>query len=601
VFTVNLSNASSTASSFVLNLANGSATLTNDYTNAMTFSDGVTFASGNVSVPAGITSFTVTVPTVNDLISETAETFSLSVGTVTGTGNITDNDTAPNVAITGVTINSSFSEVSIYSGSYLSIGASAVLNGGVMSGGYTSIGASSTLGGNISSGGYTSTGASAIVTGSVLSGDYVTTGASSSISGAIAAVAAITPGAGSSQAVLGTALMLAEQADALQRVVSAQNTLKAMPGAVLAESIGTTTLVAGVYNATNLNTVAATTLTLDGQGLANQTWIFNVSTILALGADTRVVLVNAGEGATVVWNAHAGYASIGAGAQILGTVYAHNYISVGAAAIITGPNGTNGGLFTQTDYMTFGADVRVGVAGGAGAASANLVTGTAEAGSLVTIHSELSVLGTTTADGAGNFSYTLTALNVITLSGETNNSISASIVSGGTAVTSNVFTYNDQLNGSYGNDNLIGTAGNDTLNGGIGNDTLHGGAGNDILVGGDGTDVFKWSLTETGADVIKDFNLAPVANGGDRLDLKDLLIGESATDAANLDAYLGFSASGTGTLITVDTNGTAFGGGGQTILLENITYASLQTHAGGITDVAIITKLLTDGNLITGP
>jgi hypothetical protein len=511
------------------------------------------------------------------------------------------------IAITGVTINSSFSEVSIYSGSYLSIGASAVLNGGVMSGGYTSIGASGTLGGNISSGGYTSTGASAVVTGSVLSGGYVTTGASSTISGAIAAVAAITASAGSSQHLLSSAQMVSEQADASQRVASAQNILKLMGGTTLHESVGTETLVAGVYSTTNFNSVAGTTLTLDGQGLANQTWIFNVSTVLALGANTNVVLINAGEGASVLWNAYGGYASIGADAHILGTFYAQNYISVGANTFITGPNGTNGGLFTQTGYMTLGAGVHVGVAGGTGAAGDNLVTGTAEANSLVTLHSEHSVLGTTTADGTGSFSYTLTALNVSTLGSETNHSISASIVSGGATVTSNVFTYNDQLSGSYGNDSLMGTAGNDTLKGGVGNDTLQGGAGNDILIGGDGADVFKWSLGETGSDVIKDFNLTPVTAGGDALDLKDLLTGESA-NADSLAAYLHFSAVGaTGTLITVDTNGAAAGGAGQTITLENVSFASLQAHAaysgsaGSASDVAVITKLLADGNLVASP
>jgi predicted secreted protein len=101
VFTVNLSNASSTATTFALTLANGSATLTNDYLNTMTFSDGVTFASGNVSVPAGVTSFTVTVPTVNDTVNEAAENFTLVIGGVTGTGNITDNDGAPTITKVG--------------------------------------------------------------------------------------------------------------------------------------------------------------------------------------------------------------------------------------------------------------------------------------------------------------------------------------------------------------------------------------------------------------------------------------------------------------------------------------------------------------------
>ncbi len=117
-----------------------------------------------------------------------------------------------------------------------------------------------------------------------------------------------------------------------------------------------------------------------------------------------------------------------------------------------------------------------------------------------------------------------------------------------------------------------------------------------------GSDTFKWNLGETGNDVIKDFNLAPVTSGGDVLDLKDLLTGESA-NATSLDAYLNFSANGLGqTLITVDANGAADGGTGQTITLENISFASLQAYAGGGgSDIDIITKLLAGGNLKTDP
>ncbi len=105
VFTVALSNASSTASIYPLVLAAGSALLTSDYTNALTFSNLVTLSGGNVTVPAGVTSFTVTVPTVNDAINEPSpETFTLSVGGVTGTGNINDNDGAPTLSVNDVTV-----------------------------------------------------------------------------------------------------------------------------------------------------------------------------------------------------------------------------------------------------------------------------------------------------------------------------------------------------------------------------------------------------------------------------------------------------------------------------------------------------------------
>ncbi|MDR9860362.1 LapA family giant adhesin [Pseudomonas baetica] len=88
---------------------------------------------------------------------------------------------------------------------------------------------------------------------------------------------------------------------------------------------------------------------------------------------------------------------------------------------------------------------------------------------------------------------------------------------------------NDILFGSGGNDLLDGGKGNDILLGGTGNDTLIGGQGNDILIGGSGADTFVWKSGDTGTDVIKDFN----ASQGDRIDLRDLLQGETGSTIDN--------------------------------------------------------------------
>ncbi|AZE97625.1 T1SS secreted agglutinin RTX [Pseudomonas orientalis] len=89
----------------------------------------------------------------------------------------------------------------------------------------------------------------------------------------------------------------------------------------------------------------------------------------------------------------------------------------------------------------------------------------------------------------------------------------------------------DILFGQGGNDVLDGGKGNDILLGGTGNDTLIGGQGNDILIGGLGADTFVWKAGDIGNDVIKDFK----ASEGDRIDLRDLLKGE--TDST-IDNYL---------------------------------------------------------------
>ncbi|WP_447795695.1 LapA family giant adhesin [Pseudomonas moraviensis] len=88
---------------------------------------------------------------------------------------------------------------------------------------------------------------------------------------------------------------------------------------------------------------------------------------------------------------------------------------------------------------------------------------------------------------------------------------------------------NDILFGSGGNDLLDGGKGNDILLGGSGKDTLIGGQGNDILIGGSGGDTFVWKSGDTGNDVIKDFK----ASEGDRIDLRDLLQGETGSTIDN--------------------------------------------------------------------
>jgi len=444
-------------------------------------------------------------------------------------------DTTAQVTITAVNITSAFDGTSILSGSYVSTGANSIVSGSVMSTTYTSVGAHATVNGSIFSGTYTSTGDTGNVSGSIMAGTYATTGASSIIGGEIDSVGAITLGAlstSSSQNVIPAVLMQKELAADLQRAHETQVTLNSMgTGTALAATMPVDmTLNAGIYSAASFSTTAGTTLTLDGQGLANQTWIFNITDILAIGASTKVELFNAGPGASVVWNVTNGYASIGASATFLGTIFAENYITVGALTVITGPNGTNGGLFAHSGLVSLGDGAQVGTQG-YGISAANIVTGTAVSDSLVTIHLGNSVLGTTQAGHDGNFSYALTTFNVVTLGQSTDKSITASIEVGASHVTSDPYTYNDMLHGSVGNDVLYGTVGPDTIEGGIGNDLLIGGHGADTLIGGDGIDTFVFNQGDSialftgsgsksflsGFDVITDFKPASGSLHGELL------------------------------------------------------------------------------------
>ncbi|MFM6915329.1 MAG: invasin domain 3-containing protein, partial [Aquirufa sp.] len=77
----------------------GSATKGADYSANYTFSNGVVNnGDGTITVPAGVSSFTVTISTIDDSLVESIENVLITVGSKTGLGSIADNDapTAPN-------------------------------------------------------------------------------------------------------------------------------------------------------------------------------------------------------------------------------------------------------------------------------------------------------------------------------------------------------------------------------------------------------------------------------------------------------------------------------------------------------------------------
>ncbi|WP_421182435.1 type I secretion C-terminal target domain-containing protein [Aeromonas enteropelogenes] len=180
----------------------------------------------------------------------------------------------------------------------------------------------------------------------------------------------------------------------------------------------------------------------------------------------------------------------------------------------------------------------------------------------------------------------------------------------------------DILSGSGGNDRLEGGDGNDTLDGGSGNDILLGGKGDDILIGGDGhdlligglgsdtmtggadSDTFKWVAGDAdgSTDTITDFTLGKLSDGGDVLDLSDLLVGvptgSSNEDLATvLDNYLQFDT--TTNKLTIDTNGSASGGSQLTVQFQG--NLDLDQNGGLITNHDIIKQMLDDGNLKVDP
>jgi Ca2+-binding RTX toxin-like protein len=147
---------------------------------------------------------------------------------------------------------------------------------------------------------------------------------------------------------------------------------------------------------------------------------------------------------------------------------------------------------------------------------------------------------------------------------------------------------------------VLGTPVSDEIYGTTGNDYLSGAAGDDTLTGGLGVDTFAWQFNDEGSvgtpatDTVTDFDLAPIASGGDILNIADLLQNEGPdATAADLTAYIHFDSNGTGTTVQISTAGTIGSGYDQVIELN----ADLFTLGGS--DQAIIQSLLTSQKLVT--
>ncbi len=160
--------------------------------------------------------------------------------------------------------------------------------------------------------------------------------------------------------------------------------------------------------------------------------------------------------------------------------------------------------------------------------------------------------------------------------------------------------FDDTLIGDSNANFISGSGGNDSINGGEGKDLIHGGAGNDVLTGGSGSNTYLWLAGDIvpmpSTDMISDFNKAPVAAGGDVLNLKELLTGESSIQGS-LDNYLNFTQTGANTTLVIDSTGSGnFASPTQTIVFQNVDLM----HNGGtpLSNIQVIDSLVQNGNLV---
>ncbi len=267
-------------------------------------------------------------------------------------------------------------------GGVLTTGDGATVGGFAIAGGAASIGANSVITGYVAADGAVSTGDSSRVNGNIDAGGAASIGANASVGGTVSAVGAISLSASSTVTATQSRTTSPVDTPALTASISDSVTsdrVELLAAQAALSKMGTTTfldptivtnrtLLSGVYSAASLSTTAGTTLTLDGQGMANQFWVFNITDILATGASTQIVLINGADSKNIIWNA-GGYASLGANSIFVGTLIARQYISVGAAAEVAGSGQSCGGIFSALSYISTGDSAKIGNGGCSGIAS----------------------------------------------------------------------------------------------------------------------------------------------------------------------------------------------------------------------------------------
>ena len=242
------------------------------------------------------------------------------------------------------------------------LGADSTVGGSFQAGAAATLGAGSIVGGNLFAGAAAVLGVGSTVSGNLVAGNAVTLGASAQVSGTTqSSTTPLFTGIPTAASVSAQAALVAKTQTSLGKL-TAGNTLAATMG-------GPVSLDAGVYSATALTTAAGTAIKLDGHGLANQLWVFNIDTYLVTGAGTTVELINGGSGSSVIWNT-GGYTTLGAETAFLGTIFSKDYVTVAADVTVKGPNTSCGGIFSASSNVTMGATATVGSEGCSGASSA---------------------------------------------------------------------------------------------------------------------------------------------------------------------------------------------------------------------------------------
>ena len=504
IHTVTLTNASSTPTTFSFDVVLGTAS-ENDFDRAgIAFGPGVTDnGDGTITVAAGVTAFTVTIPTIQDLVYEPDETLTLQVGGVSGTGTIL-NDDSPII----------YSEDTGWLMNYSDNSNSFDMK---IKGGTATLAAGQNIYWDI------------IVNGSNVN-TYLSYTPNQSLS-------TVSDTFTLSDTVLysnGDMTIFRVYLSAIETLVLSQNEqfdIKVNGATGTSQLINTDVFVAPHANFNVNYSTEFDNVTTDSNG----------NLILTNGADQSWLSTDIN------------------GGEFIGTITPQDGQTVSYLDGADLVYGTTGNDLLAGDGGNDYIDGRAGndtLYGGAG--NDTLVGGYGN-NALYGGDGDDTLMGGSSADILNGGNDTDTVLYSGALSGVTVDLLNGT-ASGGSGT--DILTSIENVTGSNFNDTLIGNDGANTLTGGL---------GNDILTGGDGADIFKWTsadITSSGTpftDTITDFSIAD----GDRLDLTDVLTGEPTND---LTSYLSVVDTPSGDVeVSVYADGVLGGTADMTIVIQNPT------------------------------
>jgi hypothetical protein len=264
----------------------------------------------------------------------------------------------------------------------LSSSTGAVSTGALGSAGNIYAGAAAGVGAGASSGDIYSAAAVTLAAsgsaGNIYSAAAVTLGALS-ISQDVYATAAITGGgANSKTAFTSTASDISSYKDtfdvdaALEQIVSAQEALSSLDSDFeLDVGYGSAIFEDGVWEGTAVTVAANAIIQFDGKGEENPIWVFNLDAALVLGAGTQFEIVDAGAGASVIWNV-GGALSLGAGTSFVGAAFVTGAVTGATSDVSCGNLFTNTaaaiGIGTMISTNCLGTDTWTGSVNGLAAA-----------------------------------------------------------------------------------------------------------------------------------------------------------------------------------------------------------------------------------------